>query len=424
VTGRNDWSSTLPKENSSYFYPSINTSLVLSDKFPSITNNGVLSSLKLRAGYALVGSDAAPYQLQTLYNGSSNKFNSLPLYGLSNTSANPALKPERTTSTEAGVELALFDDRITVDATYFQKLTRDQIIPLTIAPATGFTATTINAGQISNKGVEAMVTARVFKLSSGLQWTTSLNFSKITNKVDELAPGLKTIILGTQWGTTIEARQGLPYGTIFGYGFKRDSATHELLLSDGFPQRAAAKSVLGNTTPDWVGGWSNDFHYKAYSLSFLIDMQHGGQIFSIGNWWGNYAGILENTLKGREVDWNTPGLTVKGIDEATGKPNTTVVTAEDYNHSIYPVVEPAILGAGYAKLREVRFGYEVPQRIATRLKLSQMNVALVGRNLYTWTNFPNYDPEYVANSGNAGRGFEMGALPTLRSFGLNLTLTP
>lgn len=424
VTGRNDWSSTLPKENASYFYPSVNSSLVLSDRFPFLTRNGVLSSLKLRGGYALVGSDAAPYQLRTLYNGSSNKFSGLPLYSLSNTSANPNLKPERTTSSEGGVEFALFDDRITIDATYFVKQTRDQIIPLTIAPATGFTATTINAGQITNRGIEAMVSARVMKLANGFQWTTSLNYSAVKNKVDELAPGLATIIVGSQWGTNIEARAGRPYGAIFGYGFKRDSATGQLLLADGYPQRATAKQVLGNVNPDYTGGWSNDFHYRNYSFSFLIDMQHGGQTFSIGNWWGNYAGILENTLEGREVEWNKPGLVVKGIDQATGKANTTVITAEDYQHSIYPIVEPAILNTGFAKLREMRFAYEVPNSLTSRFNISQANIALVGRNLYTWTSFPNYDPEYTANSGNAGKGFEMGALPSMRSIGLNITITP
>ena len=159
-------------------------------------------------------------------------------------------------------------------------------------------------------------------------------------------------------------------------------------------------------------------------LSTLVDIQHGGQTFSVGNWWGSYAGILENTLSGREVEWNKPGLVVKGIDAATGKANTTVVTTEDYQHSIYPIVESAILPSGFAKLREMRLGYEVPLSFVKDLRLSQVNVALVGRNLYTWTAFPNYDPEYVANSGNAGRGLEMGALPSLRSIGLNITITP
>ena len=424
VTGRNDWSSTLPKANASYFYPSVNTSLVLSDLFPSMTKSGVLSFLKIRGGFAQVGSDAGAYLLQTLYNGSSNKFNGLPLYSLSNTSANAALKPERTESAEGGMEASFYDDRITFDGTYFLKLTRNQIIPLTIAPATGFAQTTINAGQLSNRGYEVMLRAVPVRLKNGFQWMTSVNWSATKNKVDALAPGLSTIIIASQWGTNIEARQGQPYGTLFGYDAARDSATGQVLLADGLPQRAATKSILGNVNPDWTGGWSNDIRYKNWSLSTLIDIHHGGQNFSVGNWWGTYAGVLSNTLKGREVDWNNPGYVAKGIDAATGKANAVVVTAEDYNHAIYPINSMGVFSTGFAKLREVRLSYEVPQRFAANLKLSQMNVALVGRNLYTWTSFPNYDPENSANAGNGGQGFDMGALPTMRSYGLNISITP
>ena len=424
VTGRNDWSSTLPKKNASYFYPSVNTSLVLSDMFPAITQNGMLSYLKVRGGFAQVGSDAGAYQLQTLYAGDSRKFAGLPLYSLSNTSANATLKPERTSSAEGGIEASFLNDRIVVDATYFAKLTKDQIIPLAVAPSTGFLAANINAGQISNRGYEAMVTAKVLRLRNGFTWTSAVNFAKVKNKVDYLAPGLTTIVVAGTWGITIEARQGLPYGSLFGYGYARDSVTGQMLLSGGLPQRAASKSVLGNVNPDWTGGWSNEFRYKNYALSMLIDVVHGGQNFSVGNWWGTYAGVLSNTLKGREVDWNKPGIVAKGIDKASGKPNTTVVTAEDYNHAIYPINELGIFNTGFAKLREVRLSYEVPLKVAATLKLSQMNVAFVGRNLFTWTSFPNFDPENAANAGNGGKGFDMGALPTMRSFGLNITITP
>src|ERR1019366_2020399 len=139
------------------------------------------------------------------------------------------------------------------------------------------------------------------------------------NKVDALAPGLSTIIIASQWGTNIEARQGQPYGTLFGYGAARDSATGQVLLVDGLPQRAATKSILGNVNPEWVGGWSNDIRYKSWSLSTLIDIHHGGQNFSIGNWWGTYSGVLSNTLQGRQVDRNNQGYVAKGIDAATGK---------------------------------------------------------------------------------------------------------
>ena len=424
VTGRNDWSSTLPKANASYFYPSVSTSIVLSDIFPALTRNNVLSFLKVRGGWAQVGSDASPYQLATLYSGSSNKFNGQPLYTLSNTSANPNLKPERVTGTEAGVEASFLNDRVTVDATYYTKISKDQIINLTVAPASGFSTAAINAGQMSNRGVELMLGLKVLKLKNGFEWNSTVNWSRNQNRVDSLAPGLSTIVLTSQWGANIEARQGQPYGVIFGYGWTRDSATGQLKTDGGLPYQNTTKKILGNVNPDWVGGWTNSFHYHNYTLSALIDVRHGGQNFSVGNWWGMYAGILSSTLVGREVDWNKPGIVVKGLDVSTGKANTTVVTAEDYGHNLYPVHEAAILNTGFTKLREVRLNWDAPSSVAARMRLSQLSVALVGRNLWTKTDFPNYDPENSSSAGNGAQGFDMGAMPTTRTFGFNITITP
>jgi TonB-linked SusC/RagA family outer membrane protein len=423
-TGRNDWSSTLPKENASYFYPSISSALVLTDLFPAITNSGWLTYAKLRGGIAQVGADAAPYQLQTLYRGSSNKFSGLALYSLSDTSANAALKPERTYGSEGGLELSFFNDRVTFDGTYYLKRTRDQIIPLTVAPATGFSSAIINAGQVSNRGIEGMVTIRPLQRPNGLQWSTTFNYTRNRNRVDSLAPGLTTIIIASQWGANIEARQGQPYGVIFGYGWQRDSASGKLLTTDGLPMQANAKSVLGNVNPDWVGGWANELRYKRVTLNTLLDVRKGGKNFSVGNWWGMYAGVLESSLRGREVDWNKPGLVVDGIDKATGKPNTTTVTAEDYGHNLYPVNEAGVFSTGFVKLREVRVSWDAPASIARRVRMSQLNLAFVGRNLYTWTNFPNYDPENSTSAGNGGQGFDMGAMPTTRNIGINLSITP
>lgn len=423
ATGRNDWSSTLPKENASYFYPSVSSALVVSDLFPALTNNGWLTYVKLRGGLAQVGSDADPYQLQTLYNGSSNKFGGAALYSLDNRSANANLKPERTTGAEGGLEISLLNDRVTIDGTYYVKKTRDQIIPLTIAPASGFSQTVINAGQITNRGFEAMLTARLVR-NRDFQWSSTVNYTRNRNKVDELAPGLTTIIVASQWGANIEARQGEPYGVLFGYGYQRDSTTGQLLLSGGLPLRSTAKQILGNVNPDWVGGWANELRYKRLTLNTLVDVKRGGQNFSIGNWWGTYAGVLKSTLAGREVDWDNPGLVVKGIDKASGQPNTTRVTAEDWNHSVYPINEAGIFNTGFAKLREVRLSWDAPASFAAKARLSQLNLAFVGRNLMTWTKFPNYDPENASNAGNGGQGFDMGALPTTRSFGFNISLTP
>jgi len=424
VTGRNDWSSTLPKANASYFYPSVSSSLVLSDLIPALTNNRVLSYLKLRGGWTRVGSDAGPYQLATVYNGSSLKFGGLPLFTLDNRSQNANLKPERTTGSEGGLELSLFDDRITFDGTYYAKLTRDQIIPLTTAPASGFADAIINAGQVSNRGFEASVTARPVRMANGFQWNTTFNYLKNKNKVDALFPGLTATTIASQWSSEIQAREGQPYGVLFGYGYLRDAATGQMMTSGGLPLRDPVKRILGNVNPDWTGGWANEVRFKSFALNALVDFRHGGQNFSVGNWWGQYAGILESTLQGREVDWNKPGLVVHGIDKASGKPNTTNVTAEDYNHTVYPINEAAIYNSGFTKLREVRLSYDVPSRFAAKVRATQMNIALVGRNLATWTKFPNYDPENSTSAGNGGQGYDMGAMPTTRSFGLNFTITP
>ncbi len=426
VTGRNDWSSTLPKENSSYFYPSVSSSLILSDLFPVISANGILTYLKLRGSWARVGSDADPYQLQTLYAGSTAKFNGAALYTLADKSANAALRPEQTTGTEGGVEFSLYDDRITFDGTYYTKISRDQILPLTVPQATGFTTTVINAGQLSNKGVELSATARPLRNYKGFSWSTTFNYNKNTSKVDELQEGLTLVNIpgnGTQWSANVQARVGEPYGQLFAPGFKRDSASGQLLLSGGFPQKGPNK-IMGNVNPRWVGGWANEVRYKSVALNILFDIRRGGDVFSIGNMWGTYAGILATSLEGREVDWDKPGLVIPGIDAATGKANTTVVTAEDYRHSIYPIVEPYVYNTGFVKLRETRLSWEVPSRLVAKARMSQMNIALVGRNLLTWTDYPNYDPENAVNASNAGQGFEMGALPTTKSIGFSLSVTP
>ena len=236
--------------------------------------------------------------MATVYNGNSNKFGSLPQFSLANTANNANLKPEQTTAQEGGLELSILNDRLTFDGTYYVKKTRDQIIPLTTAPATGFSSAVINAGQISNRGFEASVTARPVRLTNGFTWNTTFNYLRNRSKVDSLYPGLATIIIASQWSSNIEARQGQPYGVLFGYAYLRDSATGKRMLSGGLPLRDPTKRILGNVNPDWTGGWANEFRYKSVAVNVLVDFRRGGQNFSVGNWWGQYAGILASTLEG------------------------------------------------------------------------------------------------------------------------------
>jgi TonB-linked SusC/RagA family outer membrane protein len=423
-TARNDWSSTLPVANNSYFYPSINTSIVLTDALPTLKSR-TLSYAKLRGSIARVGNDADPYQLETTYSGVSSKFAGQAQFSLGNTLANADLKPEITQSGEVGLELGFFDGRASLDATYYDKATRNQIFNVTVSPATGFTSKAINAGKISNKGFEALVSVTPILLSNGFNWTTTFNYAHNSSKVEELYPGVNTIVLGQGIfaEVSVEARKGEPYGTIFAQGFDHDSATGLVLTDGGLPVVSTGFRVFGNTQPSWTGGWNNTFSYKGWNLGVLVDFRRGGKIVSETNAVGEYSGVLASSLAGREVDWNNPGYLVNGIDVNTGLPNTERVTSETYFQASFPAIEPYIYDNNWAKLRELRVGFDLPQRWANRFNAESMSIALMGRNLYTWTDVPNIDPEFTYSTGNF-QGIEYAIPSNPRTFGFNVRITP
>lgn len=424
-TARNDWASTLPPENNSYFYPSVNTSLVLTDAIPELKSH-TLSYLKLRGSIAQVGAPATAYQLYTVYDGISTKFSGQSQYSLDDALKNSHLKPEQTRSDEIGLEVGLFDNRVSLDASYYRKTTTDEIMSIPISAASGFTTQAVNAGEISNKGFEALLNFTPIRTQGGFEWNSTFSFAKNNSWVVSLAKGINTIVLGSTWYANVEARQGNPYGVIYGYTYARDSATGQILTSGGIPELGPL-SVLGSVQPDWTGGWNNEFRYKGVSVSALIDIHEGGHIFSVSNMFGNYTGIFTNTLKGREVDWNNPGYVVKGCeDDGTGHcggPNATVVTSEDYFENLFPITEPFTYKDSYIKLREVRVGWDLPLSITSTLHVSQANLAVYGRNLYTNTKVPNIDPEFAYSAGNS-QGLEFAALPNPKSFGISLQVTP
>ena len=421
-TIRNDISSTLPIGENSYVYPSGNLSFVLTEAFPSLRSN-TLSFAKLRGSVARVGTDADPYSLQTTYAGDSRKFGALPLFGLGNTIANADLKPELTTSTEAGFELGFFNGRLSVDATYYQKTTDNQILNLTVSPTSGFTSVAINAGEIENKGWEVLLGATPVRLGNGFEWTTSVTWARNRGRVNELSGSLQTVTLGSAWGATVEARLNEPYGVIRGLPYARDSASGQILTDDdGYPA-FGARRVLGNIQPDWTGGWSNTFSYKRFVVSALLDVRQGGDIFSISNMFGQYAGVFKESMYGREVDFDDPGVTFRGLNENTGQPNTATLTSEEFHHGLFQLHEAFVYDNSYVKLRELRVGYDLPANWAARLNSRAVNLAFVGRNLFTHANVPNIDPEFSYTTGNF-QGMEFAPLPNARSFGFNLRITP
>jgi TonB-linked SusC/RagA family outer membrane protein len=423
-TARNDWSSTLPVNQNSYFYPSVNTSIVLTDAIPGLRNS-VLSSLKLRAAAARVGSDAPTYSLVPVFLGEAQRFGTQPQYRLDTRLANANLKPEITRSDEVGAEIAMFGERLLLDGSAYRKSTRDQIFDVEISGASGFDRKWINAGEISNKGVEALVTLTVLPSSAKIGWNTTFNYARNRSKVVDLAPDVETIQLGTGgFGDVIvEARKGEPYGAIRGYKYARDESGN-ILVEDGYPVRDSDLSVLGNIQPNWTGGWGNQITFGNFSLNTLLDIKRGGQLYSVTNMFGEYAGVLSNTVHGRENDWNDPGVVVKGTDVATGQPNTTSITSEEYYHGLFAYTEEYVYDASYVKLRELRVSYNLPGNWARKFFGARAaSIALTGRNLKMWTKVPNIDPEFAYSSRN-DQGIEVNMSPNPRSIGFNLRIVP
>ncbi|GLC26033.1 SusC/RagA family TonB-linked outer membrane protein [Roseisolibacter agri] len=422
-TARNDWSSTLPKGENSYFYPSVNTSVVLTDAVPALKDNKWLSFAKIRGGIAQVGADANPYLLATTFTGNSVKFGTLPQYSLGNTLANAQLKPEITRSNEVGLELGLLNGRVTLDGTVYDRYTKNQIFNVTISPASGFTSKAINAGRLSNKGVEALLSVIPIRQQGGLTWTSTFNYGRNRNRVDELTEGVSSITLsqGLFGDIAVENRLGEPAGVIRTYALARDEQGR-LITSGGLPVHDDTLSTFGNIQADWIGGWNNTFQWKGFTVNALLDIRRGGKMVSYTNYIGDYSGVLQSSLKGREVDFDNPGITVQGVNE-NGTPNTTKVTAEEYYQSLFGSLEYYIYDASYTRLREVRVGFDLPNRLASRLNAQSISVALTGRNLAIWKNVPNVDPEFAYNTGNF-QGVEYALPSNPRSIGFSLRVTP
>ena len=460
ITGRNDWSSTLPVDNNSYFYPSVTASVLLSEAFG--WRSKAVNYLKIRGGWSQVGADANPYQLATVFT-SETAFNGNPLQSSSTIGMNSNLKPENTSSIEAGFEAAFWDNRLYLDFTYYKTDSRNQILKLATTAASGYTSQVRNAGHIRNRGYEIQLGAVPIQTSKGFRWNLDLNYGANSSKVVKLDDeGLITSYQLYSSGIQILASVSEAYGTLFGTSYVRDANGSIVVDANGLPKISTTNKTLGKFTPDWTGGISNTFSYRSLSLSFLIDASVGGSIFSNTNKTGKYTGVLANTLSGRDAEhgglWyytdamgnnvrlpESPsysvssdglyyaqvngqstrvyqdGIMVEGVTES-GSKNEEVVSAEKYYHRIYSIAEANVYDASYVKLREVALSYRLPRLWTQKLHLQEASVTLTGRNLWTiYKSVPNIDPESALTTGNA-QGVEAYSLPTTRSFGVNLSV--
>lgn len=434
VTGRNDWSSTLPVSNNSYFYPSATLSAVVSDM---ITMPKAISFLKLRGAYAEVGNDTDPYALSNVYN-TAVAWGSIQAKAESNRLSNADLKPERTASFETGIDVRFMDGRLGLDFTYFDNRTRNQIIPIELDIATGYASRIINAGQIQNKGIEVVLSGNPVRSANGFNWNFMANFTRTRGYVLELTEGLTTYTLTGRNGANIQARIGERMGNIYGAGFARveDPASpyfgQIIHNTSGTPITDPTLKNQGNYNPDWMLGLQNNFSYKGISLGFLFDYRHGGIVVSRTKTIGSTSGQLAETLFGREngYDLTQPGngiISEGVIRNADGSftPNTIKITSRNWHNRYYERnnVEAAKYDATYLKLREVTIGYTIPKSIFGKMPIQDVKISLVARNLALWTENPHFDPETMAmGGGTLIPGVEDMSFPSTRNIGFNLNV--
>ncbi|MFV0419008.1 MAG: SusC/RagA family TonB-linked outer membrane protein [Dysgonomonas sp.] len=422
-TLRNDWSSTLPKDNNSFLYPSVTSSFILTE-LPALENQNWLSFAKLRLGWAQVGNDTDPYQLYKVYE-AMNSFDGNIAYTLSDRLGNPELKPEITSSWEAGLQLQLFNNLLGLDVTYYNNNSRNQIIHLPTSDAFGYSYKLINAGKINNKGVEVTLTANPVR-QKDLDWNITANFSKNSNKIIRLSEAVNTLQLSNTL-VSLVAKEGESYGQIMGYDFVYAADGQKVVNSDGVYMRTDQFVPLGSVLPDFLWSLQNQLRYKDFTFGFLIDSRVGGSFFSQTYKVGMYSGILESTAANniRETGIVLDGVTGNVVFNADGTYNVTNtasnekrVTAQAWAQNQYngPTAY-TVFDATFIKLRELTLGYTFK---LPKLKIESVSVTAYARNLWNiYTKSKDIDPELTNSSGNV-QGIEGGNIPTPVTYGLNL----
>lgn len=432
VKARNDFSSTLAKGNRSIFYPAAAVSFVLTEAFPSMKSN-VLSMAKIRVNAGEVGKGTSPYATNTYYSRASASdgfvstlvsfpFNGLAGYTLDNGAGNPLLQPEFTREYEIGTELSFWNGRLGFEGSVYKRDTRNLIFAVPSPATSGFTSLRTNAGSLSTKGLEMMLTVVPVK-SDKVTWRSVFNFTKFKSIVEELAPGVNNISIGGFTSPNIRLVAGEEYGQIWSNAYERNDQGQMIINANGLPRPTSNVQKVGNPNPKFNLGWSNDISYKDFSFSFLLDFKYKGDIMSrtIGDL--RIQGVAKETAEFARVDASgavtTPYL-FEGVYQ-DGTPNTTHVTAQQY-YSLqgkYVAWEGYVLDATFLKLREANITYRLPSRLLSGQNLiKSVNISVYGRNLLTYApNFPHLDPEQNLLGISNARGLEFGFSPTPRTIG-------
>ena len=444
LTGRQDVSSTLPAANNTFFYPSATMSLVFSE----LMDVDAISFGKVRLNYAEVGADAPAQALADAYN-MGTAFGSTSLASAPSTSNNAGLLPESTVSTEAGLEMMFFNNRVGFDVSVYDQTSFNQIMPAKVSSTSGTIYKYVNAGEINNKGIELSLSATPVQ-AGDFEWNTNLNWTKNKNMVVSLFEGAENLQLASvQGGVTIEARPGEAYGVIYGTTHVRDAEGRPVVYDmpapyGGVRYLVGDKDVIGNINPDWYAGWNNSFRYKNWTASVLLDMQMGGNFFSLDTYYGYATGVYDFSAGDNDMGNPVRDLAIDGggykinnvayWDGSTvdGDGNPSGFVVGDYYADMHyygnalgyarNAREYHVWDASFIKLREVALNYSVPSSYLGSTGIKGLDVALTGRNLaILWKNNPYSDPEAGLSAGNV-QGYQSGAYPAVREVGVNVKL--
>lgn len=443
VTARNDWSSTLPKGNNSYFYPSVATSILFNEIF-GLHNDPVLSLAKLRLSYAQVGNDTQAYRLNSSYVSTDNG------YMLPTIINNSKLKPELVTSYEVGADIRFFQNRLGADFTYYVSNSKNLIMSAPIDGASGYQQAMLNAGHIRNYGFELAlngtpIKAKDFSLRLNATWSSN------RSQVVELADGIDSWLITNGVRGSVQAKVGGTTGAMYGYGFNRAPEGTTIVNADGQTIDVSNKIIydskglptydtenlkyLGEITPDWKGSFGFTAKYKQVSCNVLFDGQVGGQVYSVSWQKMNDHGKAANTLAGRYnpetmATTDERGITGDGVvlnKDGSYKINEVKTTAFAYYKAYYNInnVESALVSTSYLKLREISLEYVFPKKMLKKTKVFQnASVSLYGRDLFVWSNYPVYDPEAASLNGSSIQpGYETAQMPSTRTMGASIKVT-
>jgi TonB-linked SusC/RagA family outer membrane protein len=433
---RNDVSSTLPVNNNSYWYPSVSGSFV----FSQLIHWKPLTFGKIRAGYAVAGSDLDPYQTSFTYNvgnvytGAGGNINTVTV---PDTLKNPNIKPSFANSFEIGTDLKFFNNRLGLEFTYYNQQNKDQIINLAVSGASGFEQTVVNAGLIENKGIEISLTARPVQ-SKLFTWDATFNFARNNSNVRELYPGINVYQLDVNTYSSVSiylnSTVGQGFGSLVGQAYRRDPATGKILLGTDNMPLFETNHNFGSVLPQFTGGFLNNFRIWKFTLGAMISFQKGGQFFSWSKMLAVKSGQAAETavLNDNGVNVRDPlasggGYKITGISQATGRETTAYVDARTYfrNNIGTRIYEEWLFDASYIKLREVSVGYNLEGNLLKKTPFKMARLALITRNPFMiWQKAPKgLDPSELSSGSASISWIEKGELQTVRSYGVNLNLT-